>query len=206
VQYVLEHFGVAVCAVTGALAGRGKRIDAFGILVLAFVAALGGGTLRDVILQAGPVFWVADHLYVLNVTIVALLTFVAARLWRLPYRLLLVADAFGLAFFTALGTEKAFGMGTSPTIAVLCGLMTGVAGGAVRDVLTGEIPLVFRQSIYLYATASFCGGVAFVGLQPGFGSATARVVAVIITLCMRLAAIYWRIHLPVFETKGETKA
>src|SRR6185295_14054018 len=102
-QPLLEHFGVAVGAITGALASRGKRVDLFGVLVLALVAAFGGGTIRDLILGDRPIFWVRDGSFVITAAAAALVTFFIARIRDIPGKVLLIADAFTLAFFTVLG-------------------------------------------------------------------------------------------------------
>jgi len=205
-QYVLEHFACAVCAVTGVLAGKGKRLDLFGVIVLALATALGGGTIRDLTLGVTPVFWISDPHYVQTAVVAAVVTFVVARFWVLPPAVLLVADAFGLALFTIIGVEKALAHGNSPTIAILMGIVTGVGGGLIRDVLSGEIPLVFRKEIYLYATAAFCGAALLVLLNaflPGWSGN--RMVAAATTLLLRLAAIRWKLRLPVFNPREETE-
>jgi uncharacterized membrane protein YeiH len=161
-QPLLEHFGVAVGAITGALAARGKRIDLFGVLVLALVAAFGGGTIRDLILGDHPIFWVRDGSFVITAATAAIVTFFIARIRDIPGKVLLIADAFTLAFFTVLGAEKALTFHVTPHIAVAMGVITGVAGGMCRDVLMSEIPLVFRREIHLYATASAIGAGFFV--------------------------------------------
>jgi len=206
-QYLLEHFACAVCAVTGVLAGKGKRLDLFGVIVLALATALGGGTVRDLTLGVTPVFWIADPRFVQTAVAAAVVTFVAARFWVFPPAVLLVADAFGLALFTIIGVEKALAHGNSPTIAILMGFVTGVGGGLIRDVLSGEIPLVFRKEIYLYATAAFCGASLLVLLNHFFplwpGN---RMLAAVTTLLLRLAAIRWKLRLPAFTPRGEVEA
>jgi len=205
ILYALDLFGVVVFAVTGALAAGRKRMDLFGVTVLALATALGGGTVRDLVLGARPVFWVADPLYVVVGASAALLTFTVARLWRLPPRLLLVGDAFGLAVFTVIGAGKALAMDTSPLICVLMGVMTGTVGGMTRDILSGEIPLILRREIY--ATASLSGAVVYIVLSvvwPGAWFAAAAGVAVV--LAMRLAAIRFGLSLPTFLPTGEGEA
>jgi len=128
-QALLEHFGVAVGAITGALAARGKRVDLFGVLVLALVAAFGGGTIRDLILGDRPIFWVRDGSFVLTAAAAGFVTFFIARLREMPRNVLLIADALALAFFTVLGAEKALTFNVAPHIAVAMGVITGVAGG-----------------------------------------------------------------------------
>jgi uncharacterized membrane protein YeiH len=191
---------VAVCAVTGVLAATNKKVDLFGVVVLALVTALGGGTLRDLILGIQP-FWVADPSYVLSACAAAAVTFLAARFWNMPVMLLLVADACGLALFTIVGTERALAHSTSSVVAILLGVMTGVAGGMIRDVLTGEIPLVLRTGIYLYATAAIAGASAFVLLEPWLLPWAEQSIAIAITLALRLAAIRWHLTLPEFKSR-----
>ncbi len=201
-RYLLEHFGVAVAAITGVLAARGKRVDLFGVVVLAIVTAFGGGTVRDLCLGSTPVFWIADHRFLLNATGVAVLAFFVARLRRMPESVLLVADAFALAFFTMAGAEKSLALGTTAPIALAMGVITGVVGGILRDVLTGEIPLVFRQQIYLYATAALLGAgvyVLWVRWMPEWH--LALLLGTLTTLALRLGAIRWKLSLPEFDSQ-----
>lgn len=199
-RYIFEHLGVAVFAIAGVLAATNKRVDLFGVLVLALVTALGGGTVRDLILGIPP-FWTVDVTFIYGATVVAGITFFAARFWHVPATSLLLADAAGLALFTMIGTERAIAFSASNTVAVVLGVMTGVAGGMIRDVLTGEIPLVLRPGIYLYATAALCGSVAFVITAPRMSPLASQSVAVAVTLVLRLAAIRWRLRLPEFQPR-----
>jgi uncharacterized membrane protein YeiH len=202
----LEQAAVAVCAISGALAASGKRLDLFGVIVLAIVTAAGGGTIRDLCLGAQPVFWIENPNHIVTATVTALVTFVIARFWKMPHRALLVADAFGLALFTIAGTEKSLLLEAPGVIAVMLGVITGVAGGLLRDVLRREIPLVFQPDIYLYATAAFCGATLLVVLEKLMpGSPANRLAAMALVLALRLAAIGWKWRLPVFKSRdGET--
>ena len=200
-RYVFEHLGVAVFAIAGVLAATNKRVDLFGVLVLALVTALGGGTLRDLILGIPP-FWTVDVSFIFGAAAAAGITFFAARSWDVSSTSLLIADACGLALFTMIGTERAIAFSASNTVAVVLGVMTGVAGGMMRDVLTGEIPLVLRPGIYLYATAALCGAVAFVLTAPHMSPPASQSIAVAVTLALRLAAIRWRLRLPEFQGGG----
>ncbi len=201
-QYLLEHFAVAVCAITGVLAARNKRVDLFGVVVLAIVTAVGGGTLRDVLLNIRPVFWVADPNYLLTAVGFALVTFLVSRSLVWPVSMLLIADAFGLALFTVIGLEKSLLAEAPRTVAVVLGILTGVAGGMLRDVLTGEIPLVFRKQIYLYATAAWAGCTLYIGLRElGVGQPYLRLISIGTVLGLRLAAIRWKLALPEFRSK-----
>jgi len=206
-HYLLEHFGVAVAATTGVLAASGKKVDLFGIVVLALVTALGGGTLRDVILGSWPVFWIADANYLLNAVGTAVVVFYVARVQRLPQRTLVVADAFALAFFTIIGLQKALTLGAGHAIALTMGVITGVAGGIFRDVLLGEIPLVFQPHIHIYATAALAGGLVFLTCSHYLPSEQANlVIGTLAVLLLRLAGIRWRLTLPVFEYRDNDGA
>ncbi len=199
-QPLLEHFGIAVAAVTGVLAARGKRIDLFGVLVLALVTAFGGGTVRDILVGDTPVVWLRNSAYLLNASATAVLAFFIARVWDLPRQVLLVADAFALALFTLIGARKGLALGFSAPVTVLLGVVTGVAGGIVRDVLLGEVPLVFQPEIHLYATAAMCGAGLFICLcRNGVSEPVATPLGVGLVLVLRLAAIRWRLSLPVYE-------
>jgi len=200
--YVLEHFGVAVCAIAGVLAARGRGVDLFGVTVLALVTAFGGGTIRDLCLGATPVFWIQNPDYVLTALTAALGTFILARWFELPKSLLEYSDAVGLAMFTIIGAQKSIALGAGGLIAVALGTITGVAGGIVRDVLLNELPLVFRKEIRLYATAAVAGASVFVIArlvfkQPVIGALAGAAT----TLILRLAAMHWRLVLPEFRTK-----
>lgn len=204
-QVWLEHFGVGVSAISGVLAARGKRVDLFGVLVLALVTAFGGGTVRDVLVGDLPVVWIREPAFLLNATAVAVVTFFVRRVRELPRSVLLVADAFALALFTIVGTRKGMAMNFAPPVAVLLGLVTGVAGGILRDVLTGEVPLVFQPQIYLYATAALTGATAFVLLLHWCPNQSAvTVVCTALILALRLAGIRLKLSLPVLASE-ETK-
>ncbi|HSP57900.1 MAG TPA: trimeric intracellular cation channel family protein [Halomonas sp.] len=196
--YWLDMVGVIVFALSGVILACRSRMDPFGMLVLAAVTGIGGGTLRDLVLGVRPVFWVSDptYLWVILATVgLSILGF--HYIHRLSRGFLPVADAFGLALFTVIGTHKALLLETPGVVAVLMGLLTGVAGGMVRDVLARRVPMVLRQEVY--ATAAIAGGVTYVALDalavPG---ALNVALALLVTLGLRLAAIHWHLALPTF--------
>lgn len=201
--YVVGLLAVGFSAITGALAAEGRRMDLFGVLVLALVTSLGGGTLRDLVLDV-PVFWSIDDWFLWTGLAAGTLTFAAVRYWHPPHQFLLIADAIGLAFVAVLGTEKALAHQTTATTAIVLGVVTGVAGGILRDLLCSEVPLVFRRETYLYATAAFGGDLVFVLLHRAtFDRTTCLVVAAGVILALRLAGLRWKLALPVFRTRGE---
>ena len=200
--YLAEHFAVTVSAISGVLAAGGKKLDLFGVIVLALVTALGGGSVRDIALGAYPIVWIKNPDYVLNAAVTAFLFFFVARYWKVAPTLLAIADAFGLALFTILGTVKGLAFGVGHVNAVLLGIITGVTGGIIRDVLVGEIPMVFRKEIYLYATAAFCGAGVFVVLEKWHpGGPANRLIGSAVTLLLRLAAIRWKLTLPLYRDR-----
>ncbi|SKA98627.1 Uncharacterized membrane protein YeiH [Prosthecobacter debontii] len=199
----IEYSACAVCAISGVLAAEGKRMDLFGAVVLALVTAVGGGTVRDLCLGIRPVFWVQATDYLTWSIVAAVGTFVLARFMPMPARALAVADAFGLALFGIVGTEKALFMEAPALVAVLLGIVTAVAGGILRDVLRGEIPWVFRPEVDLYATAVCIGAMVFILMQQWLPSAGwHRYAAMSVILVLRLAAMRWKLRLPIFETRG----
>ncbi|MDH0894747.1 MULTISPECIES: trimeric intracellular cation channel family protein [unclassified Pseudomonas] len=197
--YLADLFGVAVFAITGALMAGRKSMDLFGVLVIAVITALGGGTLRDLILDNHPVSWIRNDTYILVASLAAVGTVLWVRLTRpIHERGLLVADAFGLAVFTVIGTEVALQHNMPYSTAVIMGVVTGVAGGVMRDVICNEIPLIFQKEIY--ATACIFGSLVFIALRelqtPHWLDTGIAMLSVLLT---RLAAIRWRLSLPRFH-------
>lgn len=198
--YWLGMCAVEVCAVTGVLEGGRKRIDLFGLTVVALATALGGGTVRDLLLER-TVFWIADSSYLLVAMGASLATFVIARLHPLPVRWLLAPDALGLALFAVLGTQIALDHGAGGFVASLLGVITGVFGGVLRDVLCNEVPLVFTGE--LYATSAWIGSLLLIGLYfMEFPRLIAMLIAVAVIFAVRMAGMHWRITLPTFTSRG----
>jgi len=166
---ILDYAGIAVFAATGALAASRKQLDIIGFLFLACVTGIGGGTFRDLILDA-TVFWVANPVYVLVCCGAAVIVFFTAHLVESRYRLLLWLDAVGLAAYTVLGASKGLDITGSPTVAVIMGVLTATFGGILRDLLAGEPSVLLRPEIYV--TAALAGAAMFTlvdlaGLPPG---------------------------------------
>ncbi len=199
----LDYAGVGVFAVSGALAAGRKHLDLFGVYVLAVVTAVGGGTLRDVLLDRTPIFWISDP-RVLIVALGAATATVAVARWGTPNpRLLRVADALGLGLFAVSGAQAAEAAGVPFLIVVVMGMMTGTFGGVIRDVLTSEIPLILRPG-RLYATAAALGPIVYLGLKAlGMAGAPAAALGAGATVAVRLAAILYGLRLPVFILDAE---
>ena len=199
---LLEFTGVAVFAVSGALAAGRKSLDLLGVLVIATVTALGGGTLRDVLLARHPVFWIADPAYLYVTLAAAFATLLYTRQFRPPDRGLAYADALGLAMFTITGAQIAETMSLGGGVAVLMGTITGVAGGVIRDILCAEIPLILRRGRF-YATAAIAGSVAYLLLQHVVDRTTAALLGMACIAALRIAAIHWQLVLPVYHLPDE---
>ncbi|MCE9677938.1 trimeric intracellular cation channel family protein [Shewanella sp. AS1] len=199
--YFFDLCGTAVFALSGALAAGRHRMDPFGVIVLASVTAIGGGSIRDALLGATPVFWIRDANYLLVILLTVFLTLIFIRKpWRINPYVLPVADALGLALFTVIGAEKALNLGFSGMIAVVMGLITGVGGGMIRDMLCRQVPMILRTEIY--ATASIFGGISYTLAYHFFGAGKlALAIAMVSALIIRLAAIKWHLRLPAFDLK-----
>lgn len=198
--YSIGIAAVAVNASSGVLEAGRRPFDLFGMVVVALAAALGGGSLRDVLLDR-TVFWIADQTYLIAAVIAGLATFALVRLVRLPTKLFLLPDAIGLALFTVSGTQAALSVGAPWLVASLMGVVTGVFGGILRDMLCNEVPLVFTGE--LYATASWAGALLLVGLMSyGLSAGWAAIAGGSLVLVIRLCAIVFKWRLPIFTARG----
>lgn len=193
--YYLDLAGVAVFAASGVLATRDRELDILGVLVVATLTAIGGGTLRDLLLDRHPIFWIVDPIYLLVIMGAALCTLLYLQFRRAPGFLFQVADALGLALFALSGASLTLAAGFSPLIAVLMGTMTGVTGGMLRDVITVHMPLILRGE--LYATAAI-GGICFylLLLWAGVPEGAAFVTGIVTVTALRVLGFHWGLHLP----------
>ena len=201
--FYLGLIGIAAFSITGVIAAGKKGMDIFSILLLGVVTALGGGTLRDVILDTSPVFWIADLTYLWTAIVAAAFAFFAARPVSRVFPLFLYMDAFGLALFTILAAQKTLQLGFDSTTAVLMGVMTGVTGGMLRDILTGRMPLLLGKEFY--ATPALLGAVTFTAFYhtlPSHDFNTLYGIGLI--LVIRILAIHWGLYYPAWLTyKGK---
>ncbi|MBP6286363.1 MAG: trimeric intracellular cation channel family protein [Ferruginibacter sp.] len=200
ISYYFNLFGVLMFAMSGALAALDKNMykDLFGISFTGFATAVGGGTLRDIILGAHPIAWVADNNYLIAITAgIILMIIFRKQLHRIP-KILLVFDSIGIAIYTIIGMEKALALDVAPLAAVVMGLFTAVMGGVIRDTLINEIPQIFRKEIY--ATACIAGALVYLLLKysslPEIWSA---VISIVTIIAIRLAAVKFRWSLPKLD-------
>jgi uncharacterized membrane protein YeiH len=196
---------VTAQAMTAALAAGRRRLDWFGVASLGCVTALGGGSIRDVLLGNYPLSWIAQPQLLLLATSAALATIVLARRMQLVRRLraiFLALDALGLVVFTVIGCDIALALGHGAIVAMVCGMTTGCAGGVLRDVLCGDVPLLLRGE--LYATVSLLtGGLYAAGLALGMPHSPAMIAAMTAGFGLRVLAIRHTWQLPTFDLSDE---
>lgn len=201
VLYILSLIGVVVFSISGALEAGRKEFDLMGVGVIAVVTAIGGGTIRDLLLDNHPLFWIKDTNYLWAAILASAFTFLYFRRKKAPRNFLLIADSLGLALFTIGGTELAEAHNVSGIIAVLMGMLTGSAGGILRDVLCREVPILFRPDETLYATAAILGSSSYLLLEfLDIDRTVAALVGMFIVALLRLLAIFYKIKLPKFRT------
>ena len=196
----IDWFGTAVFAVTGALVASRKRMDIAGFILLGCVTGMGGGTLRDAMLGALPVFWVREPVYLAICVAVSAATFFLAHIPESRYRVLLWLDAAGLALFCVVGADRALTAGASAFIAVAMGVVTATFGGVMRDILGRESPLILRKEIYV--TAALAGTTAFVVLLAlRVGGAIAVCGGFAACFVIRALALHYGWSLPVYRAR-----
>lgn len=199
IQYLLELTGTGLFAVSGAIAANRKsKPDWFGVTFIGFITSIGGGSIRDILLGSYPLSWVADEkrIYVIIAGIV--LTSLLFNVLQKLRRTLFIFDSLGIAMFTILGTEKALAFHVSPFIAAIMGMFSAIMGGVMRDVLTNEIPVIFRKEIY--ATACLAGALIYLLLDAlDLGRNVCLIVSVLVIFCIRVVAVRYRLSLPQFK-------
>ncbi len=196
--YWFDLAGVGVFALSGALAAARKNMDIVGFFVVALVAAIGGGTLRDLILGQVPVFWILDPYYIYVCLGVAGFTFIWAHKVASRFIILVWADALGLALFAIIGTQKTIDLGLNIPSSLLMGVLTATAGGIVRDVLCAEIPLILRREIY--ALAALAGSATYLTAHHfEASSSVSLILSLSATMLVRGPAIQFGWSLPTYR-------
>lgn len=198
--YWIGLAAVSVNALTGVLDAGRKQMDLVGVVMVGSATALGGGTVRDLLLDR-TVFWISDQTYLVVALATTVVIFFAVRGLRLPPRLFLIPDAVGLALFTVVGTQVALEWQAPWLVASLLGVITGVLGGVLRDVLCNDVPLIFVRG-ELYASAAWVGALALIGLQAlGLSAVAAAWISMAVVLVARLLAMAFRITLPTYSER-----
>ena len=195
----LDHAGVAVFAATGALAASRKQIDIIGFIFLAAITGIGGGTLRDVILNV-PVFWIANTQYVLICAGVAVLVFFTAHLLESRWKWLLWLDAVGLAAFAVMGAVKGLAITGSPVVAIIMGMLTATFGGILRDLLAGEPSVLLRPEVYVTAALAGAGVYTICDLA-GLAPIVSQLGGFVVALAVRGGALRFGWRIPVYKSR-----
>ena len=201
---ILFLVGITAEAMTGALAAGRERMDLFGVVIVACVTAIGGGSIRDVLLGHYPLIWVEHPSYLALVAAAAVVTVLVAPIMRHFRVLFLGLDALGLTVFAIIGARIALEMGHGLIIAVAAAVITGVFGGVMRDLLCDRVPLVFRQE--LYASIAILAALVFVALNAaGVPENWSALITLVVGFGLRVAAIRFKLGLPVFDYYQETE-
>lgn len=192
---VLTYIAVIASSISGALEARKHQMDIVGAVTIAYVNAFGGGTVRDLLLGRTPIFWVADPALTITTFVVSIISFY--RLDRISNILLITADAIGLGIFSILGATYTLRLDLSPIVAILMGVVTGIFGGVLRDVMSNRVPSIFGQSTELYATCSFIGTSLFIILYVlNINTLLASLIGALTIFTMRLLAVRFKMTLP----------
>ena len=194
-QYALELTGTFVFAISGALAIREKEHDLFGAGFTGFITAIGGGTLRDILLDSHPLVWIGDINFLYSILIGILTAFIFPSILSRLRRTFFLFDTLGIGFFTVLGVEKALSLGVRPEIAAIMGMFSAVMGGVIRDTLTNEIPILFRKEVY--ASACLAGAILYLILyEYGVTRNYNMLISISLVISIRMIAMKYKLSLP----------
>ncbi len=194
-QYALELTGTFVFAISGALAIREREHDMFGAGFTGFITAIGGGTLRDILLDSYPLVWIGDVKFLYAILVGILTAFIFPNFLSKLRKTFFLFDTLGIGFFTVLGVEKALSLGVRPEIAAIMGMFSAVMGGVIRDTLTNEIPILFRKEVY--ASACLAGAVLYVVLNYyGVDRDYNMLISMSLVISIRLISMKYKLSLP----------
>src|SRR5574343_190033 len=193
----IEILGTISFAMSGSFAAMQKRFDPFGVIIIAFVTSVGGGTVRDLLLDV-PVFWMHDLLSVSLIFFTAVFTMIFKLIEKNFQVTLFIFDSLGLGLFTIIGVEKGLNAELHPIIGVVLGTITGCFGGIIRDILLNRIPLIFRKEIY--ATAAIAGGILYILLKnsSGFNDEVNQMIIILLLVSIRTLAVKYHWQIPKF--------
>lgn len=199
-----DLIAVAVFAASGALAAAEEKLDMLGFILFGTLTGVGGGTVRDLLLQSGPVFWIASVEYLWVCIGASVATWFLAPFLQSAQRVLLWADAAGLALFSVLGTAKALDAGAAGVVAVVMGVMSASFGSLLRDTLMNRIPILLGPEIYV--TACLLGAAGFAALTTaGVPTQAAMPIAVAAAFMLRASALIWGLRLPKYARSGGSR-
>ncbi|MDT0540864.1 MULTISPECIES: trimeric intracellular cation channel family protein [Croceitalea] len=193
--FTVDILGTIAFAISGVLVAMEKKLDFFGVLIIAFVTAIGGGTLRDLLIGNTPVVWMRDSVYMITIIITVILAILFVKQLKYLRKSLFLFDTIGIGLYTLVGIEKGLDAGLSPLMCIALGTITASFGGVIRDILCNEIPVIFRKEIY--ATACIIGGASYFILnQLPIAPNYAFVIAILIVIALRIIAVKFNIRLP----------
>jgi len=194
ISSVIEISGTVAFTISGAFSAMQKRLDVFGVLILGFVTAIGGGTIRDILIGDTPVAWMRNYETPLIILGTAIATILFKKYIKTFKTTLFLFDALGLGLFTIIGTQKGIAAGLNPGVCVALGTITGCFGGVLRDILLNNIPLIFQKEIY--ATACIIGGTLYVLLLNHLSTDILELIAVVVVCAIRIIAVKYKLSLP----------
>lgn len=204
-EEILNYIGIGgafALAMSGALKAMEKKFDPFGILIIAFVTAVGGGTLRDVLLEDRTVFWLTEVSYIYFIIAGALIAIVFRKRLGYFHKTLMFFDAIGLALYTIMGVQIGIDFELSFINCIIMGTLTGAFGGVVRDILVNEIPVIFKKEIY--ATVSIAGGIIYWGLmQLEMPNLYVQLIPILLMIAARILIMYYKVSFPTIYQKSE---
>lgn len=193
--FVIDILGTIAFAISGVLVAMDKRLDAFGVFIIAFVTAVGGGTLRDLLIGIKPVGWLNAPMHLLIIVITVLLAIIFVKQLKYVRKSLFLFDTIGIGLYTMVGVEKGLVADLPPVMCIALGTITACFGGVIRDILCNEIPVIFRKEIY--ATVCILGGlVYFLLIQFPIQNTIAYSMAIVTIIIMRVLAVRFKISLP----------
>ena len=202
--YILDILGTFAFAISGALVAMKKEFDLFGVAIIAFVTAVGGGMLRDILIDAHPINWIGDLNYLYTIFIAVVFTFLFKSKIAHLSKTLFLFDTIGLSVFTLLGLEKGLTLHLNPFIALIMGMISAVFGGVLRDVLTNKIPLIFEKEIY--ASACLAGGFSYLLLSYfNISQNLIFITSAFVIVIIRVIAIKFQLQLPRIKDDLFTK-
>jgi len=192
---VIDILGTVAFAISGVLVAMEKKLDLFGVLIIAFVTAIGGGTLRDFLIGNTPVGWMTTPVYLITITATVIAAILFVKQLRYFRKSLFLFDTIGIGLYTMVGVEKGLNAELSPVMCIILGTITASFGGVIRDILCNEIPVIFRREVY--ATICILGGIIyFVLIQFPLDTTYAYITAILSIILMRLLAVRYKISLP----------
>ncbi|WP_075342331.1 trimeric intracellular cation channel family protein [Tenacibaculum agarivorans] len=195
VIYVIDILGTFAFAISGALVASKKEFDLFGVIILAFVTAVGGGMLRDILIDAHPINWIGDLNYIKTIAVAVVFTFLFKKKIEPLRKTFFLFDTIGISVFTLLGLQKGLSYDLPAVVAIIMGMVSAVFGGVIRDVLSREVPLIFKKEIY--ASACLLGGLVYLLLlKLNVDDNLNFICSAIIIILVRTLSVIYKLELP----------